>query len=301
MNAKNVTVIIPTLNEEKGIGEVVESFKNLGFDVLVIDGNSKDRTREIAREKGARVVLQTGKGKGNAIAEAFKLVDSEIVVLVDGDGSYPAEEVWKLLEPIEKGVAEHVVGNRFAKYEKGAFTRLNLFGNKLINLFFRFAYGVELTDILSGYRAIKKDVYKSIEIRKSGFEVEAELTVETLAKGFKIVEVPISYRKREGKTKLRPIRDGLRIGKAIYELIGRYSPARYLYIFGLILVLIGFAIGCYVVYAWLNAVSHYMLALLTVLFAITGVQFLVIGLVADLIFRVTIEFRREIRQTFKKG
>lgn len=296
----NVTVIIPTLNEEKSIGEVVKSFKDLGFDVLVIDGNSKDRTREIAEEKGARVVLQTGKGKGNAVAEAFKLVDSEIVILVDGDGSYPAEEVWKLIEPIEKGVAEHVVGNRFARYEKGAFTRLNFFGNKLINLFFRFAYGVDLTDILSGYRAIKKEVYKNIEIKKSGFEVEAELTVETLSKGFRIVEVPISYKKREGKTKLRPIRDGIRIGKTIYELIGRYSPARYLYIFGLILFLFGIATGCYVVYAWLNAVSHYMLALLTVLFIITGVQFIVIGLVADLIFRATIEFRREVRQIFKR-
>ncbi|MEM4702229.1 MAG: glycosyltransferase, partial [Archaeoglobaceae archaeon] len=85
----NVTVVIPTLNEEKGIGGVVESFKKMGFEVLVIDGRSKDRTREIAAEKGAKVLLQTGKGKGNAIAEAFKIVDSEILVLVDGDGSYP--------------------------------------------------------------------------------------------------------------------------------------------------------------------------------------------------------------------
>ncbi|MEM3698674.1 MAG: S-layer glycoprotein N-glycosyltransferase AglJ [Archaeoglobaceae archaeon] len=296
----NVTVVIPTLNEEKGIGGVVESFKNLGFDVLVIDGNSKDRTREIAEKRGAKVVLQTGKGKGNAIAEAFKLVDSDIVVLIDGDGSYPAEEVWKLIEPIEKGVADHVVGSRFAKYERGAFTKLNLLGNKLINLFFRFAYGVDLTDILSGYRAIKKEVYKSIEIRKSGFEVEAELTVETLAKGFRIVEVPIGYKKREGKTKLRPIRDGIRIGKTIYELIGRYSPARYLYIFGLIFLFLGIATGGYVVYAWLNAVSHYMLALLTVLFIVTGVQFIVIGLIADLIFRATVEFRREVRQILRR-
>lgn len=296
----NVTVIIPTLNEEKGIGGVVESFIKLGFEVLVIDGNSSDRTRDIAKEKGAKVVLQSGKGKGNAIVEAFQLVDSDIVILVDGDGSYPAEEVWKLIEPIEKGVAEHVVGNRFAKYEKGAFTKLNLLGNKLINLFFRFAYGVELVDILSGYRAIKKDVYKIIEIRKSGFEVEAELTVETLARGFRIVEVPISYRKREGKTKLRPIRDGIRIGKTIYELLGRYSPARYLYIFGLLSLFLGIAIGCYVVYAWLNAVSHYMLALLTVLFIVTGVQFIVIGLIADLIFRATVEFRRELKQILKR-
>uniref|UniRef100_A0A7J2TJ62 S-layer glycoprotein N-glycosyltransferase AglJ n=1 Tax=Archaeoglobus fulgidus TaxID=2234 RepID=A0A7J2TJ62_ARCFL len=296
----SITVIIPTLNEEKGIGEVVESFKRLGFEVLVIDGNSRDRTREIAAEKGAKVVLQTGKGKGNAIAEAFRIVESDIVVLVDGDGSYSAEDVWKLIEPIEKGIADHVVGNRFFSYEKGAFTRLNLLGNKILNLFFRFAYGVDLKDILSGYRALKRDLYKSIEIRKSGFEVEAEITVETLAKGFRIMEVPISYRKREGKTKLRPLRDGIKIGKTIYELIGKYSPARYLYIFGFLLLALGILTGIYVVYAWFKAVSHYMLALLTVLFVLTGVQFIVFGLIADLIFRTTLEVRREIKQIFNK-
>ncbi|TDA26780.1 MAG: TIGR04182 family glycosyltransferase [Archaeoglobi archaeon] len=296
----NVTVVIPTLNEEKGIGEVVEGFRKLGFEVLVIDGNSKDRTREIALEKGAKVVLQSGKGKGNAIAQAFAIVESDVVVLVDGDGSYCAEDVWKLLEPIENGTADHVIGNRFAGYERGAFTRLNLIGNKLLNLFFRFAYGVDLKDILSGYRALKKDLYKSIEIKKSGFEVEAEITVETLARGFRIVEVPISYRKREGKTKLRPLRDGFRIGKTIYELIGKYSPARYLYLFGIVFLIFGIITGLYVVYAWLRAVSHYMLALLTVLFIVTGVQFVVFGLIADLIFRTTLEVRREIKQLLNR-
>ncbi|MDW7990393.1 MAG: S-layer glycoprotein N-glycosyltransferase AglJ [Archaeoglobaceae archaeon] len=295
-----VTVVVPTLNEEEGIGVVVESFKKLGFEVLVIDGGSRDKTREIALEKGAKVILQTGKGKGNAISEAFRIVESDVIVLVDGDGSYLAEEVGVLLEPIEKGVADHTVGNRFAYYESGAFTRLNLIGNKLLNLFFRFAYGVNLTDILSGYRALRKEVYKSIEIRKSGFEVEAEITVETLSKGFKILEVPISYRRREGKTKLRPLRDGIRIGKTIYELIGRYSPARYLYLFGLAFLFFGISTGFYVVYAWFKAVSHYMLALLTVLFIVTGVQFVIFGLIADLIFRSTLEFRRELRQYFKR-
>ncbi|MEM1579220.1 MAG: S-layer glycoprotein N-glycosyltransferase AglJ [Archaeoglobaceae archaeon] len=295
-----VTVVVPTLNEEKGIGSVVESFRNLGYEVLVIDGRSKDKTREIASEKGAKVVLQSGKGKGQAIAEAFQMVESDVLVLVDGDGSYPANEVKKLLEPIEKGLADHVVGNRFSSYEMGAFTRLNFFGNKLLNLFFRFAYGVNLQDILSGYRALRKELYKSIEIKKSGFEVEAELTVETLAKGFRILEVPISYKRRKGAAKLRPLRDGFRIGKAIYELIGRYSPARYLYLFGLVLLILGFLTGSYVLYAWLKAVSHYMLALLTILFIITGVQFVVFGLIADFIFRATLEFRREIRELLKK-
>ena len=291
-----ITVVIPTLNEEEAIGEVVGGFVKRGYRVLVIDGNSKDRTREIARDSGAEVVIQSGRGKGQAIAEAFEIVDSDILVLVDGDGTYLPDEVEKLLDPILKGKAEHVVGNRFANFERGAFTRLNLIGNKLLNMFFRFAYGVDLRDILSGYRALKREVYKSVELKKSGFEVETELTVETIARGFRIVEVPITYRKRGGKTKLNPLKDGFRIGRTIYELMSRYSPARYLYIFGLIFVIAGMLSGAFVVYGWFHRVTHYLLAILTALLIITGVQLVMFGLIADFIFRNYVEFRKELRR-----
>uniref|UniRef100_A0A7C3RHL1 S-layer glycoprotein N-glycosyltransferase AglJ n=1 Tax=Archaeoglobus fulgidus TaxID=2234 RepID=A0A7C3RHL1_ARCFL len=291
-----ITVVIPTLNEEEAIGEVVGGFVKRGYRVLVIDGNSKDRTREIARDSGAEVVIQSGRGKGQAIAEAFDIVDSDILVLVDGDGTYLPDEVEKLLDPILKGKAEHVVGNRFANFERGAFTRLNLIGNKLLNMFFRFAYGVDLRDILSGYRALKREVYKSVELKKSGFEVETELTVETIARGFRIVEVPITYRKRGGKTKLNPLKDGFRIGRTIYELMSRYSPARYLYIFGLVFVIAGILSGAFVVYGWFHRVTHYLLAILTALLIITGVQLVMFGLIADFIFRNYVEFRKELRR-----
>ncbi|MDI9610548.1 MAG: S-layer glycoprotein N-glycosyltransferase AglJ [Archaeoglobales archaeon] len=296
----NVTIVVPTLNEEKGIGSVVSEFRRLGYDVLVVDGGSRDRTREIAQKNGAKVILQTGKGKGNAISDAFRILDSDVVVLVDGDGSYPAEEVNRMLEPIKNGIADHVIGNRFHSYEKGAFTRLNLFGNKVLNFFFRFAYGISLNDILSGYRALKKEVYKSVEIKKSGFEVEVELTVETLAKGFRVAEVPISYRKREGKTKLRPFADGFKIGRAIYGLLRRYSPARYLYLFGMVFILIGLLSGLYVVYAWFQGITHILLALLTTLFILIGIQFLVFGIIAHLLYRTTIELKNEIKEVLRR-
>ncbi len=291
-----VTVVIPTLNEEETIGEVAEGFVKRGFRVVVIDGNSKDKTREIAKEKGAEVIIQSGKGNAQTVAEAFELVNSDILVLVDGDGTYLPEEVDRLLEPIRRGIADHVVGNRFANYEKGAFTRLNLIGNKILNFFFRFAYGYELSDILSGYRALTREVYKNVELRKAGFEVETELTVETIAKGFRIVEVPITYRKRGGKTKLNPIKDGFRIGKTIYELMKRYSPARYLYFAGLFFILAGLFTGTFVVLEWMERVTHTLLAILTALLVITGVQLIMFGLIADFMFRTNVEFRREIRR-----
>ena len=291
----NVTVVIPTLNEEKTIGDVIDRFKKIGYEnILVIDGRSTDKTREIAEQKGARVVIQSGSGKGQAIAEAFEIVESDVVVLIDGDGTYLPEEIDKLLKPIFNDRADHVIGNRFANYEKGAFTRLNLIGNKILNFLFRICYGIEVHDILSGYRALTKEVYKNVELKKHGFEIETELTVETLAKGFRIAEVPITYKRREGKTKLKPIRDGIRIGRTIYELIKRYSPARYLYFVGFVLIFLGIVMGIYVVLDWFKGISHFLLAVLTTLLIVSGIQLLMFGVISDFIFRSNVEFRREI-------
>ncbi len=292
-----VEIIIPTLNEEESIGEVIEGFKRLGYeDIIVIDGNSTDRTREIAKAKGAKVVIQSGRGKGQAIAEAFQIANGDVVVLIDGDGTYLPEDVEKLLEPIRKGIADHVIGNRLENFEKGAFTRLNLFGNKILNALFRFFYGVELRDILSGYRALKREVYKSIDLKKHGFEVEVEMTVETLANGFRIVEVPIRYVKRAGKTKLNPFKDGLKIGWAIYNLLIRFSPARFFLLFGLILIFLGLIVGFYVVYDWFRGVSHDLLAVLTTLLIVSGLQVILFGMISDFVLRSNVQMRRDLNE-----
>jgi dolichol-phosphate mannosyltransferase len=290
-----VTIVIPTLNEEGSIGEVVEGFRKLGYDdILVIDGNSTDRTREIAKEKGARVIVQSGKGKGQAIVEAFQIVDSDVLVLIDGDGTYLPEDVEKLLEPIRRGIADHVIGNRLVNFERGAFTRLNLIGNKILNALFRFIYGVELNDILSGYRALRREVYKSVDLKKHGFEIETELTVETLAKGFRIVEVPISYRKRVGKTKLNPLKDGFKIGWTIYNLLIRFSPARFFLLFGLLLIFLGLFVGAYVIYEWFKNISHDLLAVLTTLLIVSGLQIILFGVISDFVLRSNVQIRKEL-------
>lgn len=292
-----VRILIPALNEEESIGEVIDGFKRLGYDrILVIDGHSTDRTREIAREKGAEVVVQSGKGKGQAVKEAFELLEDDIVVLIDADGTYLPEDVELLLEPIRRGVADHVVGNRLVNFEKGAFTRLNLIGNKIINFIFRFFYGVELHDILSGYRALTKEVYKSVELQKSGFEVETELTVETIANGFRMLEVPVRYRKRAGRTKLRPFSDGYRIVSTIYSLLGRYNPGRYFYFFGTFMLMLGFAGGIYVVYDWFRRVSHFLLVNLVSMLIVSGLLIIAVGLLSDSLFRINIQLKRELRE-----
>ena len=291
-----VTVVVPTLNEEESIGEIVEKFVGMGYEVLVVDGNSTDRTREIAEKKGARVVIQSGRGKGQAVREAFQIVDSDVVVLIDGDGTYLPEEVEKLLEPIRRNVADHVAGNRLENFEKGAFTKLNLLGNKILNMFFRIFYGVELYDILTGYRALRREVYKSFELEKTGFEIEAEMTVETIANGFRIMEVPITYRKRRGRTKLSPLRDGVKIALTLYSLLKKYSPGRYFYFIGGILLLLGLITGAITVYDWFRKITHYLLAVLTALLIISGLQIILIGVISDVLVRNYVTLRREIEE-----
>ena len=297
MKNKSITIVIPTLNEEKSIGSVIRGFQKLGFtNILVVDGGSTDRTREIARSLGARVVVQSGKGKGQAIQEAFSLIDSDIAVIIDGDGTYLPEDIHKLLEPIEKGVADHVIGNRFASFERGAFTRLNLIGNKILNFLFRILYGENISDLLTGYRALTKKLYKSINLKHHGFEVETELTVQTIAKGFRIIEVPIRYRKREGKTKLHPLIDGFRIGKAIVLLLFQYIPGKAFYILGLALVASGLLTGVKTVLDWMNNISHPLMATLTSLLIVSGLLFIMFGILTSSLMRVISEMRREIAE-----
>lgn len=299
---EDVTILIPTKNEEEGIGWVIEEFKKLGYNnILVIDGHSTDRTREIAKEKGAKVVLQSGRGKGQAVAEALKMIESEVVVMIDGDGTYDPKDVEKLLEPIRRGIADHVIGNRLMNFEKGAFTKLNLIGNKIFNALFRFLYGVPVYDMLTGYRALTKALYKSVELEKHGFEVETELTVETVAKGFRIAEVPINYYKRKGNANLHPIKDGWRIGKAIIEMLVRYNPAKYLYFLGGIFLLLGLITGIYVVYEWLHRIPHDLLAIVVAILVLGGVQFIAVGFVMSYMFKSMAELKRMIREMRDRG
>ena len=127
-----------------------------------------------------------------------------------------------------------------------------------------------------------------------GFEVETELTVETIAKGFRIMEVPVTYRKRGGATKLNPFRDGARIASTIYNLLARYSPGRYLYFFGAFLILLGIFTGAFTVYEWFRRITHQLLAILTALLIITGMQVIIFGVISDFVFRGNSEIRREL-------
>jgi dolichol-phosphate mannosyltransferase len=305
VNNADVCILIPTLNEAATIGELIRDFKKEGFsNILVIDGNSKDGTAQIAEAEGARVVLQTGKGKGQAMIQAFNLIESPYIIMVDGDGTYLAKEASSLLNLLLEGKADHVIGNRLEKYSPGAFTRLNLVGNHLINLFFDMAYGVHLQDILSGYRAFTLESIRELELNKMGFEIETEISVECVLKKQIVEEVPITYlpRSEKGVTKLNPVKDGLRIGSTIYRLAKVHNPMFYFGIIGSVFILAGLFTGTYVVVEWFNDITHVLLSMLTTLFIIFGLQMFIFGMLSDLIVtlhRQTVSLIQEINKQRK--
>jgi glycosyltransferase (TIGR04182 family) len=293
-----VCIFIPTLNESRTIGTLIDDFKSLGYTrILVVDGHSKDRTAEIARDKGVNVVMQTGKGKGQAVIQAFDLIDSEYVIMIDGDGTYLPSDVHQFIEAMEKG-AGHVIGNRFAKPGKGSFTRLNLLGNRILNKLFAFAYGVWLSDILSGYRGFTKETISRLVLNQTGFEIETEISVECVRNEVDIRVVPIAYLARHtlAATKLNPLSDGFRIGKTIFTMAKINNPLFYFSAIGGMTVMIGFFIGIYVVNEWLSGVTHVLLALLTTLIIMTGLQMFIFAMMGDIIVSLHKETMRTIRK-----
>ena len=304
MTQNDVCILIPTLNEEDAIAGVIGEFKRMGFDdLLVIDGHSQDRTRERAEEAGARVVVQRGRGKGQALKEAFSLIEAEKIVMIDGDGTYLPGEVRLLLEPVLAGKADHVMGNRFGNLEPGALTRLNSAGNRLINFFFRLIYDVPLSDILTGYRAFTREGVRRLDLTMEGFEIETEMTVDSVKKGLAIAEVPITYRPRATgtKTKLNPLMDGARIVATIYRMAKTHNPLFYFGLMGSFFGTAGFILGLYVLREWITTrTEHIPLTILTALLIIVGFQLFFMGILGDAVASMHREALREIYRNRKE-
>lgn len=217
-NGSSVTVLLPALNEEDGIGEVIDTLprkriENAGYGlrILVVDGNSKDRTIEIAKEKGAEVVLQDGKGKGFGVRAGFTSVDTDYLIMMDADGTYPSENIPEFLEHLSNG-ADVVMGSRLlGSIAEGSMTDLNRAGNRLLSFMATTLYGMRTTDLCTGMWGFTREAIDALELNSSGFEIESEMYAQSVKAGLSIHEIPICYSTREGETKLGSLRCGLRI------------------------------------------------------------------------------------------
>jgi dolichol-phosphate mannosyltransferase len=286
-----VCILIPTLNEGPTIGSLIEEFKALGFqNILIIDGHSTDATQQIAKKAGARVIEQSGKGKGTAIIQAFGLIEQPYILMIDGDGTYAPEESEKILPPLFLGAAQ-VIGDRFTSENRSSFSWLNYTGNQLLNRLFKVAHGRYLNDILSGYRAFSTESVRQLQLKETGFGIETEISAEAVRNKQDIRIIPVSYRKRTGTpTKLKPFHDGIKISTTIYRLAKMSNPLFYFGLIGLIIMLVGLFIGAYVLLQWLNQIEHIPLTILTMLLIVVGFQIFMFGVLSDMM----LAFHREI-------
>ena len=301
-NKATIVILIPCLNEEITIGKVIHDFQDAipEAKIIVFDNNSTDRTAAIAREFGVEVIPESRPGKGHVVASMFRKVDADYYVIVDGDDTYSAEHVRKLLEPVMKEQADMAVAVRLAEYTATSFRPLHVFGNNLVRRLVNWIFKSNLSDIMSGYRAYSRELVQSIPILSSGFEVETEMTIRILDYGFLIKEVPLPYRERpEGSvSKLRTFHDGFRVLAEIVRIAKAYKPFTFFGGIGLAFILAGGISGIWVILDYLEDeyVNKVPTAMLATGFMLLGFGSMGIGILLN---TISYRFRENMRQLHK--
>jgi dolichol-phosphate mannosyltransferase len=299
-----VCVLLPALNESATIADVITSYQAAGFsDILVVDGNSTDGTRQKAREADAKVITQTKIGKGQAVREGVREIDASYVLMADADMTYRAKDAEAMLEPIMAGEAEHVIGNRFADMHDGAMTKFNRIGNQVFNQLFSAVYGENYIDILSGYRAFTTESFNRMTLSADGFGIETEMAVQCAKRGIETKIVPITYRPRPdgSATKLRPVKDGSVILLELYRNAKTSNPLFYFGSAGIVSAVVGMAMGLFVVYEYfIRGVDHSLIAVASVNIVLLGVQLLIFGFLADMVQSLHREQRNRISRLENK-
>ena len=202
-----VTAVIPAKNEEEGIEKIIKNVSRFVDEVLVVDGHSKDKTRQIAKECGAKVVLDGGKGKGDGIRTGVRKAKGDIIVFIDADGSHNPKDIPKLIKPIKNEKADLVVASR----AKGGSDEIRLdldglfrqIGSEIAAILVNFRWRANLTDIQNGFRAIRRKTALALKLESDGFEIEEEMIMKCLKRGVRIMEVAgHEYQRRWGVSKL---------------------------------------------------------------------------------------------------
>lgn len=288
--AKRIAILIPCYNEELTVADVVRQFRAaLPYaDIYVFDNNSTDRTAEIARQAGAIVRYERRRGKGYVVQSMFREVEADIYIMVDGDGTYPSVSVHELLAPILDHDADMVVGSRLHDRSQSQFKNLNRLGNRFLRSLLNTVFRVKLTDVLSGYRAFNRKFVEGIPLFGGGFEIEVELTIKALQRGFQILEIPVDLGQRpEGSgSKVRLMRDGIIILNMILALFRDYKPLTFFGSAGLALIAGGLTCGLVVPQSiHTGPVLRIMLALLAIGLAVSGILSVAVGAILHTVDR----------------
>lgn len=304
----NVDILIPCYNEELTISETISEFAQQSkiissskyiFNFLIIDNASTDQTTLKATQAISKsgveglVVSEPRKGKGQAVRTGFQHCSGSIVVMVDGDTTYPAAPLEALLDNMLQTNADMVVGDRLSS---GGYTEQNTrdfhdFGNKSLASIVSGLFDFKVNDVLSGYRLFSKSFIETYPAMSQGFELEIDLTLHTLDKRLSLVEVPVGYRSRPNgsESKLNTFTDGYRVINSFIRAIRLYKP---LFFYGLVsafFLFTGLVIGAVPVIEFFqtSVITRFPLALLAVGLVLVAGLFLSVALVLDSVSRLS--------------
>lgn len=223
--ATDVSVVIAAKQEAPSIGGVIDRTRRYASDVLVVVGRSTDGTSEVAAQRGASVLADSGRGKGAAIRQAIPHIRTPVTVFLDADGSHDPEDIPLLVEPILAGEADHVVASRLrggsSELHGGFDEFLRLAGSSFITACINWRFNCRLSDSQNGFRAVRTDVLRELDLRENTTTIEQEMTIKTLRRQWRMAEVPSHEHPRShGASHIRVWRDAPRYG---------YSLIRYLF------------------------------------------------------------------------
>jgi len=247
MASPSLTILIPCLNEELGVPSVIREYAAAfpQADILVVDNGSEDGTAAAARATGATLLTEKRRGKARAVATALASIDTDLVLMVDGDGSYPAEGALLLLKEYLREPVDMITGIRSAQDATQVFRPMHQWGMSIfaavLNLVFRF----KPLDLFSGLRLFSRRFYQHVPVLSRGFELEIELTIQAVDKGFSMAEIPVPFRSRANGSvsKLKTMRDGLRILRLLVVLFRDYRPFAFFGTISALIAATGLAAG----------------------------------------------------------
>ena len=224
----NVTVILPTLNEEKGVGKTIDSINTKYFkknewnlEVMIVDGDSKDKTREIAKKKGAKIIIEKRKGYGRAYKTGLSKATGDIIVTGDADATYPFDRIHLYIKQLLDENLDFITTDRFSELKHGSMSIKHYFGNLILALALRILFLINIRDSQSGMWIFKKDALNKIqpiEDFNDGMPFSEEIKIEMFSnKKIKTKEIPSALYAREGEVKLQSFTDGWKNFKYLFK------------------------------------------------------------------------------------
>lgn len=287
-----IAVLIPCYNESKTIEKVVTDFRmQLPEAVIyVYDNNSTDGTDEIARKAGAVVRYEFQQGKGNVIRRMFSEIDAQCYVMVDGDDTYPADQVKQMVDIVLINRADMVVGDRLSSTYFEENKRLfHNFGNSIVRASINALFKNDIKDIMTGYRAFSYRFVKTFPVLSKGFEIETEMSIHAIDKNMYVENVVIEYRDRPqgSESKLNTYSDGFKVIKTIIKLFRTYRPMGFFGLISVILFLLAmvFVIPVVVTYVKTGLVPNFPTLIVCGFAAIAAIQSLFAGLILQTIYQ----------------